>query len=112
MDIDKLTSTTADSLTVTRVFGAPISQDGTLVIPVAMVAGGWGGGERPSGADTGPETGSGSGGLARPLGVYVLRDGKVRWVPAVNATLVAITALIVVRRLVEGALLRRLGRAG
>ncbi len=112
MDIDKLTSKTADELTVTRGFGAPINQDGTLVIPVAMVAGGWGGGERPSGADKGPETGGGSGGLTRPLGVYVLKGGKVRWVPAVNATLVAVTAIIAFRRVVEVALLRRLRRAG
>lgn len=111
MDIDELKSKTADSFTVTRVFGAPVNQDGTLVIPVAMVAGGWGGGERPSDADKGAETGGGSGGLTRPLGVYVIREGKVRWVPAVNATLVAMTAIIAFRKLLEATLLRRPRRA-
>ena len=97
-----------------KVFGAPIERDGVLVVPVATVRGAGGGGsgtgsvpgaDRPAeggggsggGSGTGTGTGSvpgadrpaegGGGGFtfsARPVGVYVLRDGDAHWRPAVD----------------------------
>ncbi|HEY2705643.1 MAG TPA: spore germination protein GerW family protein [Candidatus Dormibacteraeota bacterium] len=96
-----------DTLTVRQVFGEPYERDGVLVVPVARVAGGGGGGGGGN-----PTEGSGSGGgfglEARPVGVYVIRDGEVSWRPAVDVTrialggqLVAIVALLVARSAVR-----------
>jgi uncharacterized spore protein YtfJ len=83
MDLQQLFSQITDTLTVRRVFGEPVERDGVLVIPVARVRGGAGGG---SGGKTGEESGSGGGmGFrADPAGVYVVREGKVSWQPAVD----------------------------
>ena len=55
----------------------------------------------------GSGTGGGLGMSAKPLGVFVLRDDKVSWRPAVDVNriimggqIVAITALLVVRALI------------
>jgi len=85
-----------DVLSVQRVFGEPYHEDGVTVIPVVALRGGGGGGggeERaPAGEGEGPgagHAGSGSGVgfgvVARPVGVFVVREGRVRWVPAVDA---------------------------
>jgi uncharacterized spore protein YtfJ len=67
------------------------------VLPVARISGGGGGG---TGQDSGEPVRSGSGGglglMARPVGVYVLRDGKVTWSPAVDATKIILGAQLVV----------------
>jgi uncharacterized spore protein YtfJ len=96
---------------VGRVFGAPINQDGLTVVPVAKIGGGGGagGGSEPA---AGEEDASGAGGgfglTAKPLGVFVIGGGKVRWRPAVDVNkiilggqVVAVTALLVVRALVK-----------
>jgi uncharacterized spore protein YtfJ len=98
-----------DVLTVQRVFGEPHQMDGVSVMPVAVVRGGGGGG---GGGGTAPEQGEGSGaGIgfavnARPVGVFVARNGDVEWRPAVDVMrviiggqIVAIFALLVLRRL-------------
>ncbi len=86
----------SDNLSVRRAFGAAYEKDGTLIIPVALVAGGGGAGtsrtgrgnpatgHRPEGDgpthDTAPQdpepkdAGGGFGGLVLPSGVYVLRS--------------------------------------
>ncbi|WP_291409610.1 hypothetical protein [Actinophytocola sp.] len=53
----------------------------TTVIPAATVIGGGGGGNGrgPTGGE-----GGGFGILARPAGAFVIRDGTVQWVPAVD----------------------------
>ncbi len=79
---------TRDALSVRRVFGDPYTVDGVTLIPVARIAGGAGGG---GGEGTGPgeEGGHGFGtgfGLgARPVGVYEIRNGHLRWKPAIDA---------------------------
>ena len=93
-----------------RVFGTPVHQDGVVVLPVAKIAGGGGGGDGASPAGDGGEAGGGGGGFglsATPAGVYVLRDGRVRWKPAVDVNrivlggqLVAVVALLVLRGIV------------
>jgi uncharacterized spore protein YtfJ len=75
-----------EAVTVRRVFGDPYERDGVIVIPAASVMGGGGGGE---GEGTGPQGGgTGSGGgfgvRARPIGAYVLKDGRVAWKPALD----------------------------
>jgi uncharacterized spore protein YtfJ len=96
-----------DNADAGRVFGTPVLQDGMIVLPVAKIGTGGGGG-----SGTGPDvdgrptggTGGGFGVSARALGVYILRDGKVGWRPAIDVNkiilggqLVVITALLVAR---------------
>lgn len=92
MDVNEVIDRARDSITVKRVYGEAIQQDGVTVIPAALVAGGGGGGEGSAPQQAGVEgeamTGSGSGsgfGLkARPAGAFVIREGNVTWVPAVD----------------------------
>ena len=121
MDVENLLAKTSDNLSVRRAFGTAYEKDGTLIIPVAMVAGGGGGGTsrtrrgnsaaRPGtspeedatadGAtpqDSGPmDAGGGFGGLVLPSGAYVVKGDQVRWVPAVDVTIVAVASLILVQ---------------
>lgn len=83
MKLDELLSNARDGLTARRVFAEPYSQDGTTVIAAARVIGGGGGGGGHD--DHGQEgEGGGLGLIARPSGAYVIKDGAVRWIPAVD----------------------------
>jgi uncharacterized spore protein YtfJ len=84
MRVAELVSSLRDMMTVARVYGEPYERDGVTVIPAATVRGGAGGGFGKK--DTSGEEGEGGGlGLiARPAGVYVIREGKVTWQPAVD----------------------------
>jgi len=104
MDVQTLLSQANDSITVKRVYGEPIERDGVLVIPAAMVAGGGGGGGG-TGMGFGPDgeqqgEGSGTGGgwgvQARPVGAFVVRDGVVTWVPAIDWARIAFIGGLVV----------------
>ena len=78
-NVDEILGGARDAITVRRVFGEPIEQEGVTIIPAAAVRGGGGGG--------GDSEGNGGGGFgvsARPIGAYVIRDGEVRWRPAVD----------------------------
>jgi uncharacterized spore protein YtfJ len=121
MDVGDLLMKASDNLSVRRAFGAAYEKDGMLIIPVAMVAGGGGGGtarprrgnppsrpgsppgEDPAAPGTPPpdsertDTGGGFGGLVLPAGAYVVRGDQVRWVPAVDATIVILASLSLVR---------------
>jgi uncharacterized spore protein YtfJ len=117
VDVQELLSKVAQHLSVSRAFGAAYEKDGSMVIPVALVAGGGGGGEGTSGvpnndtvdevrsgadeAATDVEASSGSGGgfggVVMPVGVYVVKDEQVRWVPAVNANLVIVIVFLTLR---------------
>ena len=72
-----------DVMTVRRVYGEPYQADGVTVIPVAVIRGGGGGGGGEGTGDQNGNTGSGVGGgmgfgvNARPVGVYVVKDGDV-----------------------------------
>lgn len=135
MDIRELMDKMAENISVRRVFGTAYEREGALIVPVAMVAGGGGGGEGPvktptsaqdpalgtagteggaleAGQASQPPTGSGGGfgGVIMPVGVYVVKDDQVRFVPAYNVTMMVLAGLGVVRvlaRLVS----RRLRRA-
>jgi uncharacterized spore protein YtfJ len=117
VDVQELLGKVAQHLSVSRAFGTAYEKDGSLVIPVALVAGGGGGGEGTSGAPSGdsaasvvsddetasePESsgsGGGFGGVVMPVGVYVVKDEHVRWVPAINANLVIVVAFLTLRML-------------
>jgi uncharacterized spore protein YtfJ len=82
-----------EALTVRRAFGDPVERDGAVIVPVARVTGGGGGGESggANGAEGGaggrarPEgSGGGFGGSVSPIGVFVIKDGHVRWEPALD----------------------------
>ena len=116
MDVQGLLGKVGQNLSVSRAFGTAYEKDGSMVIPVAFVAGGGGGGEGTSGSltadasdhveseddDTSAESessgsGGGFGGVVMPAGVYVVKDEQVRWVPAVNANLVIVVAFLTLR---------------
>jgi uncharacterized spore protein YtfJ len=112
--LDKL-GAIKDTMTVSRAFGESYQVDGITIIPVAAVRGGGGGG---TGTGTGPgkdgseEKGTGSGlgfGAAiRPIGVVVIKDGKVTWQPVVDvmriilgAQLLGLAVIFTARRLIR-----------
>ncbi len=114
MDIKDLLSRATENISVSRAFGSAYEKDGVLVIPVALVAGGVGGGEGPATTshdddetetsdarrgDTG--SGGGFGGVVVPVGAYVVKDEQVRWVPAVNVTVIVIAVLFAIRLLTK-----------
>jgi len=78
-----------DAITVRRVFGEPIEHEGVVVVPVAKVAGGGGGG-----GDSENNGGGGFGLGARPVGVYVIKNGQVSWRPAIDPIRVAALAVL------------------
>jgi uncharacterized spore protein YtfJ len=103
-----------------RVFGEAYEVGDVTVIPVSIVRGGGGAGtgegQGPTGAavpetaDAGPPQGSGAGagfGInARPVGVYVVKQGEVEWKPAfdpmrvaIGGQVVAIVALLTIRKI-------------
>jgi len=132
MDAGNLLAKASENFSVRRAFGAAYEKDGTLIIPVALVAGGGGGGRSrtpspPQGASAPATTdqdttdqdataqdsrradvGGGMGGVVLPAGVYVVKGDQVRWVPAVDVTIITLASLCAVRVL-AGAL-RRSGR--
>ena len=120
MDVETLLARTSDHLSVRRAFGTAYEKDGMLIIPVAMVAGGGGAGtalprrSSPAARPDSPgesaaardaaaqdsarmDAGGGFGGLVLPSGAYVVRGEEVRWVPAVDATIVVLASLSLAR---------------
>jgi uncharacterized spore protein YtfJ len=120
MDVENLLATASENLSVRRAFGSAYEKDGMLIIPVALVAGGGGGGTGtarcrrddsaaspgappeagPARHGTAPgdpgrtDAGGGFGGLVLPSGAYVVKGDQVRWVPAVDVTIVVVASLI------------------
>ena len=106
--LDKL-GAVKDTMTVSRVFGESYQVDGVTIVPVATVRGGGGGGggegTPPGGEGTGTGAGLGFGVIVRPLGVYIVKDGDVRWQPAIDVLrvvvggqLLALAAILAFRR--------------
>lgn len=104
MDIDALLTRAAEPAPSGRAYGPVIERDDCVIIPAAYVlsVGGGGGGGGPTRADA-PDAEAGSGGgaghvsLSWPVGTYVIRNGEARWVPAFDATRVAVAAVVLVR---------------
>jgi uncharacterized spore protein YtfJ len=101
VDLNEMVTATRDAMTVRRVFGEPIERDGVTLIPAAVVRGGMGGGggrrsgegDEPGLVDSGE--GGGFGVVAVPVGMYSVRDGRVRWHPATNVNLIVCAATAV-----------------
>jgi hypothetical protein len=98
MDPQQVLQSAQDAMTARRVFGEPIQAEGATILPVAVLGGGGGGGARGQGGGVGYGMG------ARPAGVYVIRNGRAAWRPAVNVNLivaggqlVAIVAILALR---------------
>lgn len=107
MKVEELISKTKDSLEARTVYTEPYEKEGITVIAGATLSGGAGGG---TGRDEKGQEGEGGGfGLtAKPTGAFVIKDGKVRWEPAVDvnrliatAGAVAIAALLVALRIAK-----------
>jgi uncharacterized spore protein YtfJ len=93
MKVADLFTTVWEALCVRRVFGEPIERNGVTVIPVASIrgAGGLGGGHDNRslpGQGEGELQGEGGGfaASARPVGVYAVKDGNVKWIPTIDLT--------------------------
>ncbi len=88
----------ADSARAAMVFGEPITRDGVTVIPVARVntKGGGGGGTGPAqNGQTQRGRGGGFGMAARPVGVFVVRNGAVAWRPSVDVNRIIVGGQLV-----------------
>jgi uncharacterized spore protein YtfJ len=94
MDVQEVIRNARDAITVKRVYGDAIEKDGVTVIPAAAVRGGAGGGEGARGEGKG--TGSGFGVTAHPVGAFVIKDGHVRWRPAVDVSYLLPRALALI----------------
>jgi uncharacterized spore protein YtfJ len=88
MNVQEILEKAQDTVTVKRVYGTPIEKDGLTIIPAASVSGG-GGGPADSGG------GVGYGVRARPVGAFVIKDGNVRWEPAIDATRLALRGMLI-----------------
>jgi uncharacterized spore protein YtfJ len=99
MTVDALLAKASEGIHAGRSFGPPVEAEGCTMIPVAFVAGGGGGGDAP--AEAGPSSGGGFGTVSWPLGVYVIKDGHAKWVPALDATRVALGVLALARAAVR-----------
>jgi uncharacterized spore protein YtfJ len=72
------------SMSAKRVYAKPVESGGVTVIPAARVMGGAGGGNGEGAGGAGQGEGAGFGVMARPVGAFVIKDGDVRWKPAVD----------------------------
>lgn len=106
--VEDILSQARDLVTVKRVFGEPYEKDGVTFIPAARVMGGGGGGSGEDNEGRGKGSGGGFGMGAQPAGAYVIKDGQVRWMPAVDVNrvilggqIVAIIAILAVRAIIK-----------
>jgi uncharacterized spore protein YtfJ len=93
MNFQETISQAQDAMTARRVYGEPYERDGVVVIPAAAVSGGGGGGSGES-PTSGPGGGGGFGLTARPVGAYVIENGKVRWESAIDVNHIVVQALL------------------
>ena len=107
MNVDELLTKAKNGLETKMVFGEPYETDGVTVIVASTVGTGGGGGDSRDEKGRSGE-GGGFGLSAKPVGAYVIKDGKLRWEPAVDVNrllatvgMVAIAALFVVTRLAK-----------
>jgi uncharacterized spore protein YtfJ len=100
-----------ESMSAQAVVAEPIRQDGLTIVPVARISGGGGGGGGTGPGQAGEEgsgTGAGFGLSSRPVGAFVVKDGAVRWHPAIDVNriilggqIVAVVALLTIRAIVK-----------
>ncbi len=83
MKLDELIAKTKESLDAKIVYAEPYETDGVTVIAAASIGSGGGGGDNRVEHGRSGE-GGGFGLTAKPVGAYVIKDGDLRWVPAVD----------------------------
>jgi uncharacterized spore protein YtfJ len=87
-NVEEILEGARDAMTVQRVYGDPIVQEGVTLVPAAKIGGGGGGG-----GDEENNGGAGFGLGARPIGAYVIRGQEVTWVPAVDVSRIVLYSL-------------------
>jgi uncharacterized spore protein YtfJ len=102
MELEELLDKVSESVQAGRSFGPAAEHGDVTLVPVALVIGGGGGG---SGSGPGEDDPGGSGGgfgtISWPLGAYAIKDGNVRWVPALDVTRVAIAGIGAAKLLIK-----------
>ena len=108
MDASTIVDRVQDMVAVNRVYAEPATMNGTTVILAAKVGGAVGGGTGKDAEERGEGAGGGLGWTGRPCGAFVLKDGDVRWQPAVDVNhlitavaAVAVAALLTARAYVK-----------
>jgi uncharacterized spore protein YtfJ len=96
MKLENVMERVGDAVSGRRVFAKPVEAGGVTVIPAAVVMGGGGAGGS-NGAGPEVNEGGGLGLYAFPVGAYVVRDGRVRWKPAVDVGWVMVFTLMALR---------------
>src|SRR5688500_12208608 len=85
---DALLATLADRmgarLGTSPVFGTPVERDGVTVVPVAVARFGMGAGSGSDPAKHQEGEGGGGAGSVTPIGYIELKDGRSRYVPAIQ----------------------------
>jgi len=76
------------------VYADPVEVDGVTVIAAARVTGGGGGGAEDAAGRHGGE-GGGFGLIARPVGAWVITDGRARWKPSIDVTRILLAGHLV-----------------
>jgi uncharacterized spore protein YtfJ len=107
VNVDELLAKAKNGLETKMVYGEPYEKDGVTVIVAAAVGTGGGGGDSRDEKGRSDE-GGGFGLSAKPVGAYVIKDGKLRWEPAVDvnrllatAGAIAVAALFAATRLAK-----------
>jgi uncharacterized spore protein YtfJ len=113
MDPKDVLTKAREGMNLRTVFGEPITHGDLLIIPVAKITGGAGGG---SGEDASALKASGGGAgfgiRSVPVGVFTVKDGTVSWHPSVDVNTViasGVAALITIGWIVRAALRQRAG---
>ncbi|MFL5349734.1 MAG: spore germination protein GerW family protein [Hyalangium sp.] len=108
MDVSELLDKTRSGISARQVFGEPVQQGDAVIIPAAKLRGGAGGGEGKGPSEQGSGQGSGFGLSARPVGAFIVREGKAFWRPAIDVNRVILGGQIVaaIAVLVFGTVLR------
>lgn len=108
--VDALTRA-RDAMTVRTAFGEPIVQGDVVVLPAAKIRGGAGGSDSE---DDKGGAGGGFGVTTTPIGAFVIKDGEVRWRPAIDINkivmggqIVAVVALLSLRSILRARSRRR-----
>jgi len=83
MKVDELLEKAKDGLETRMVYGEPYEVDGVTVIVASTVGTGGGGGDSRDEKGRSGE-GGGFGLSAKPVGAFVIKEGKLRWEPAVD----------------------------
>jgi uncharacterized spore protein YtfJ len=102
-----------EGMDMRTVFGEPITHGDLLIIPVAKLTGGAGGGSGEDASD--PKASGGGAGFgirSVPVGVFMVKDGTVSWHPSIDVNTViafGIAALLTIGWVLHGPLRQRAG---